>query len=265
MLHDKQLFLLDIDGTVSVDATLFDGAAEFFSRIRDKGGKYIFITNNSTKSVKDYVLKFTRMGVAVDESSFVTASTAAIYTLTSQYYQKKIFLLGTSSLQRELEGAGICVTKKLEEDIAAALVGFDDELRYDKLRTLCELLYTHDNVPYLATNPDLCCPVTFGAIPDCGAICGMIRCATGREPVYLGKPNPLMVDMCLRATGFSKSQTLVIGDRLYTDIACGLNAGVDTAVVFTGEAKKEDLAHTPYPPRFSFPSIKELSDAVFKH
>lgn len=262
MLKTKRLFLLDIDGTVSLDATLFDGAAEFFTRVRDCGGRYVFITNNSTKSVRDYIKKFTDMGVRVDESSFVTASTAALYTLRTQYIGKKIFLLGTASLRRELEDMGVFVTERLEEGIAAALVGFDDELRYDKLRTLCELLYTQ-RVDYLATNPDLCCPVSFGAIPDCGAICEMIRCATGRTPTYLGKPNPLMVTICLEATGFSPAQTLVIGDRLYTDIACGLNAGVDTAAVFTGECKPEDLADTPYKPQYAFADIKALSDAVF--
>ena len=183
--------------------------------------------------------------------------------LKARHAEDRIFVVGTRSFRAELARAGLSVTVALSPDVSCALVGFDDELTYEKARALCELLCTRPGMPYLATNPDLACPVGFGAIPDCGAICGMIRCATGREPVYIGKPNPIIVDMCLAQTGFSKEQTLVIGDRLYTDIACGIAAGVDTAVVFTGEAKPGDLADTAFPPAFAFPSIRELDEAVF--
>lgn len=262
-LRQKRLFLLDIDGTVSLDATLLPGSMDFFRHVLESGGKYVFITNNSTRSVADYVEKFRRMGVPADESSFVTASTATVQYLKARHAEDRIFVVGTRSFRAELARAGLSVTEALSPDVSCALVGFDDELTYEKARALCELLCTRPGMPYLATNPDLACPVGFGAIPDCGAICGMIRCATGREPVYIGKPNPIIVDMCLAQTGFSKEQTLVIGDRLYTDIACGIAAGVDTAVVFTGEAKPEDLASTAFPPAFAFPSIRELDEAVF--
>lgn len=257
----KKLFLFDIDGTVSLDETFFLGAIDFFSRIESNGGKAVFITNNSTRSIADYVAKFTRMGARVDEQSFVTASSATVRVLQKRYAGKKIFLVGTESLRCELLASGVEVTTHIEAGIAAALIGFDDELRYDKLRTLCELLYTQE-VDLLATNPDLACPVSFGAIPDCGAICNMVECATGRKSEYLGKPSPEIVHMCLERTGFSAGETLVVGDRLYTDIACGINANVETVVVFTGEAKVHDLESTPFQPTYAFADISALSDAV---
>lgn len=118
------------------------------------------------------------------------------------------------------------------------------------------------NIDYIATNPDLVCPTTFGFVPDCGAICEMIGHAVKREPLYIGKPNKKIVEMCLKQTGFTKEETLVIGDRLYTDIACGINGGVDTCVLFTGEAQKEDLIDTEFKPTYSFDSIKELFEEI---
>lgn len=102
----------------------------------------------------------------------------------------------------------------------------------------------------------------FGAVPDCGAICKMIGCAVGREPLFIGKPNRVMVDLCLGAAGFSPDETLVVGDRLYTDIACGVNAGVDTAVVFTGEAKPEEIPASRWQPTWQFPDVRALLNAL---
>ncbi len=101
----------------------------------------------------------------------------------------------------------------------------------------------------------------FGFVPDCGAICNMITSATSKEPIYLGKPNKEVVELCLERSGFSPKETLVVGDRLYTDIACGINGGVDSCVVFTGEATKKDLEHTSYPPTYAFDTIQELYEA----
>ena len=261
MLSDKKLFLFDIDGTVAIDETLIDGSRELFSHIDSIGGKSIFITNNSTKGVRDYMEKFRRMGVETDESNFITASYAAAIHLRAHYPGKKVFLLGTRSFAGELRAAGVDVTETLEPGIACAVVGFDNELTYRKVELLCELLLTRP-VDYLATNPDLCCPVGCGAVPDCGAICKMIGCAVGREPLFIGKPNRVMVDLCLGAAGFSPDETLVVGDRLYTDIACGVNAGVDTAVVFTGEAKPEEIPASRWQPTWQFPDVRALLNAL---
>lgn len=257
MLAEKKLFLFDIDGTVSIGSTWVDGSLALFEEIAARGGKSIFITNNSTKSIADYLSKFSAMGLETDASSFYTAATATIDYLRQHHSHSKIFVVGTRSLVTELKSAGFTITETLEADIDCALVGFDNELTYRKLELLCELLQTV-SVTYLATNPDLACPAPFGMIPDCGAICRMVECATGRLPQYLGKPSPGMVEACIRATGFSRSETIVVGDRLYTDIACGISAGVETALVYTGEATPEDLESTAFPPTYAFPSVKEL-------
>lgn len=256
-IQNKKLFLLDIDGTIAFDSTLFDGTIDFMEEVLRKGGKYIFITNNSTKSIKDYVTKFTKLGIKVDDSSFLTSSYATALYLKEKYQENLIFALGTKSFIQELRSFGLHVTEEITKDIKVAVVGFDNELNYKKIETICELLQTRE-IDYVATNPDLACPTSYGYVPDCGAICDLLERAVKRMPTFIGKPNRLIVDMARQVTGYSKDETLVIGDRLYTDIACGINAEVDTAVVFTGEAELEDLKDTKYNPTYYCDTIKDI-------
>jgi HAD superfamily hydrolase (TIGR01450 family) len=267
-LKSKKLFLLDIDGTVSLDAEWIDGAPEFLNLVEENGGKYIFITNNSTKGIGDYVDKYRGMGLDVDSSNFLTASYVTACFLKEKHEGELIYVLGTKSFAKELMDFGLEVVQEVTEEniekIRAAVVGFDNELTYRKVTDICRLLSTRE-VEYYATNMDLACPVTFGFVPDCGAICRMIACAVKREPEYIGKPNKLMVTMAAEKYGYALEDILVIGDRLYTDIACGINAGVDTLVVFTGEAKKEDLETTEFVPSYYCETIGELYNILSKN
>ncbi len=257
MLVDKKLFLFDIDGTIALGKDLINGTLDLLEHIQKIGGKPIFITNNSTKSIKDYISQFKNWNIDTDESNFVTASYATALFLKEKYGDKKLFVIGTNSFISELKNFGLNVTEDLKEDIVCAVVGYDNELTYKKIEKVCELLQTKP-VDYIGTNPDLCCPTKFGSVPDCGAICEMIACAVNRKPLFIGKPNKLIIEICLQLSGFSKDEALVVGDRFYTDIACGINSGVDTAVVFTGEAKEKDIASTEFKPTYQFDTVREL-------
>lgn len=261
-LRQKKLFLFDIDGTIAVGDTLYRGSAELLRHIEAIGGKAFYITNNSTRSGRDYVEKFrSAFHLETTQEQFVTSGYMTLRFLRENYSDKKIFVLGTASFVEELCRNGLHVTEEAEEGIDCVVAAYDSELTYGKLVHACKVLSTNPQAPFYATNPDLCCPIDFGFIPDCGAICGMLTASTGREPVYLGKPSARVVELCLSLSGFSREETLVVGDRLYTDIACGINAGVDTCVLFTGEAKPSDMADTPYPADYGFADIQEL----FRH
>ena len=263
-LHNKKLFLFDIDGTIAVGNDLYDGSRDLIEYIDSIGGKTYYITNNSTKSGADYVKKFREsFGLTTTEDQFITSGYMTIQFLLKNYADKKIFVMGTSSFITELRKNGLTVTEEAESGIACVVAAYDSELNYTKLTNICEVLSTTD-VPFYATNPDLCCPIDFGFIPDCGAMCKMIEYATGKVPVYLGKPSKEVVELCMKASGFTADETIVIGDRLYTDIACGINAGVDTCVVFTGEAKPEDMKDTEYPATYQFENIRVFYEAVCK-
>lgn len=261
MLQDKKLFLFDIDGCLAVGDTLFTGSRELLSLIEKIGGASYFITNNSTKSRRDYVKKFrTCFDLETTEDRFVTSGYMASRFLLENYQGRNIFVLGTRSFLSDLWMCGLDVTETARADTACVLAAYDSELTYEKLVEACRVLSRPD-MPFYATNPDLCCPADFGFIPDCGAICAMLSASTGKRPVYLGKPAREVVDLCVRASGFTPKQTLVVGDRLYTDILCGINAEVDTCVLYTGEATPEETARSDYKPTYEFENVQKLYEA----
>ena len=257
VLKNKKLWLFDMDGTIYEENRLFDGTIELLERIVKSGGRYVFITNNSSKSIKDYVCKVNSLGIVADEDNFFTASQATVLYLRKNYPNAKVYCQGTKSLVQELKESEIHVTEKADADVTVILVGFDTELTSDKLRNTCYLL--NRNLPFIATNCDLRCPVEFGYIPDCGSICQMITNATNKKPIFIGKPEPTMIELAMNKFGVSRDETVVVGDRLYTDIASGNNANVTSVCVLTGEATLDDIKCSLNKPTFTFDSIKSIT------
>ena len=255
-LKDKRLFLLDMDGTLYLDDLLFDKVPEFLDLIRRQGGRYLFLTNNSSRGVDGYIAKMRRLGIETAPEDYMTSADAAEHTLLTEFPGRKCYVSGTASLKAQLRQAGIDVTDTLSDDIAVLLSGFDTELTFQKLEDSCILL--NRGVAWLATNPDWVCPTWYGSVPDCGSVCRMLTTATGREPLFLGKPKPAMVELALRRTGFTSEQAVIIGDRLYTDIACGVNAGIDSIFVLSGEGTEADIAQYGIHPTWIFSDIAAL-------
>ncbi len=259
-LKTKKLYLFDMDGTIYRENDLFDGIVEMLAKIKNKGGMYAFITNNPSKSVKDYIQKLNRLGIQeVGAENFFTSAQAAIMIFLEKFRDRLIYAQGTQSFIQELKDSGLNVTQSYDKNIGAVLVAFDPEITGEKLRTTCEVL-TKLDVPYYATNPDWVCPVDFGAIPDCGSMCVGIEYATGKKPIFIGKPQPTMVLELMKKFGYTKAETVVVGDRLYTDIASGVNAGVDTVCVLCGEVTLKDVqnAKDGEKPTYVFAQTKQI-------
>lgn len=238
-LQDKRLFLLDMDGTIYLDDRLFDGVTAFLSRIREKDGRYLFLTNNSSKGVEGYIEKLNGMGIATGREDYLTSVDAAIDLLRRRYPGRRCYVQGTRSFYDQLAAAGIPVTCDREDGAEILLSGFDRELTFQKLEDACILL--NRGAEFWATNPDWVCPTWYGSVPDCGSVCRMLTTATGRTPRFLGKPQPDMAVLAMTRTGFAPEQTVLLGDRLYTDIACGAAAGIDTVFVLSGEGTEADI------------------------
>ena len=260
-LGGKRLWLLDMDGTIYMEDRIFDGTLELLAAIRARGGRYVFITNNSSKSVTDYLKKVRAMGIPAGEEDFFTSAQAAVLLLRERFPRAKVYCQGTASLVRELREAGIEVTTEAEP-VDLVLTGFDTELTMEKLRRTCQILTEQKNVAYYATNPDLVCPVSFGYVPDCGSMSVMIHNATGRYPVFIGKPEPTMIQIVMEKFGCGKEETVVVGDRVYTDIASGVHAGVDTIGVLSGEATLKDFQSSDTPPNWIFRDVREIFQAL---
>lgn len=255
-LKEKTLYLLDMDGTIYNENEIFDGTLEFLTAIREQGGQYIFITNNSSKSVEDYVEKVRNMGIEADKENFYTSSQATAMYLQEQYPGQVVYCMGTASLVKELRQAGIEVVTEVDDRATVVLIGFDTENTSEKIRNTCIMLGR--NVAYLATNPDLVCPVSFGYIPDCGSMSIMLKNATGKEPFFIGKPEPIMVNCVLKKLNKRPEEAVIVGDRLYTDIKTGERAKVDTICVLSGEASMEDIQNGEVKPTYIFKSVKEI-------
>lgn len=257
-IKDKKLFLFDMDGTIYRENDLFDGVKELLDIIDSEGGRYVFITNNASKSVNDYIKKVRNMGLKVDIDNFLTSVQATILHFRKHHNGARVFAQGTKSFIKELIDSGMNVTEEYDKNAEVILVGFDPEINGDKMRVTCKMLTEKKGVPYYATNPDWVCPVDFGYVPDCGSMCFGYEKATGRSPVYIGKPQPSMINIAMEKFGFSKEQTLVLGDRIYTDIASGVNAGVDTVLVLSGEATMKDYDESQIKPTFVLNNVKDI-------
>ena len=255
-LKSKKLWLLDMDGTIYNENQIFDGTIDFLNQIKEHGGRYIFITNNSSKSVSDYVQKVNAMGIEASPQDFYTSSQATAMYIGENFPGQKIYCMGTRSLITELRESDLDVTTEPDELATVVLIGFDTENTSEKIRNTCIMLGR--DVTYLATNPDLVCPVSFGYIPDCGSMSIMLKNATGKEPFFIGKPQPIMVDCVLKNTGYSREEAIIVGDRLYTDIATGKNAGVDTICVLSGEATMEDIENGDVKPTYIFQDVRQI-------
>ena len=240
MFSKYNLFLFDMDGTLYLGDQLYDFTKELLAKIREKGKRYLFMTNNSSKSVADYVKKLAKLGIEATEDDFITSSQATAYYLKLHHAGARLYVCGTCSLKEELRKNGFEITENLDE-VDLIVMGFDTELTFKKLEDVSKLLLTRDNIPYIATNPDYVCPTEYGSVPDCGSVCDMIYNATKKRPLVIGKPEPLMPQLAMQQHGYSKEETVVIGDRIYTDIKSGLNAGVTGVLVMSGETTQEIL------------------------
>ena len=255
-LKDVDIWLLDMDGTIYLDDTLIRGAKEFIDFLRKKEKRFLFLTNNSSKSCRAYVEKLHRLGLNfITEEHVYTSGQATIQFIKKQYPDKKVYMLGTQELEKEFVDSGIQFSDK--PDIV--VIGFDTTLTYPKLRKTCDLV--REGMPYIATHPDLNCPTKDGFIPDIGSIIAFIKASTGREPdVIIGKPYLPILQAISERWKTDLSKMVMVGDRLYTDIAMG-KEGIKTILVLSGETKKDDFKNSDYRPDKVVSSVEELIES----
>jgi 4-nitrophenyl phosphatase len=248
-------FLLDMDGTFYLGEKLLPGALDFIDTLRQLCKDFIFLTNNSSKHRRQYVEKITRLGLPIDEGRVFTSGEATARYLAARYPGARLFVAGTPSLQEEFIAHGFCVT---EEDPQLVVLGFDTSLTYQKLWRLCDLV--RDGLPYFATHPDINCPTPQGFMPDIGALMACVKASTGRDAdLIIGKPNHIMIEELARKQNLALDSLAMVGDRLYTDIALGETAGIETVLVLSGETHQQDLIASPFQPSLVFEHLGEMA------
>jgi len=253
-LSSVKLFVLDMDGTFYLGDKIIAGALDFISRVRATHRQFLFFTNNASRVSAIYKEKLGRMGLEVSETDIVTAGDVTIDYLKRQYPGKRVYLNGTSLLTASFGRAGIYL---VEDHPDVVVQSFDTSLTYEKLDKICS--FVRQGVPFLATHMDINCPTEDGFMPDCGAMCDLITASTGIKPKYLGKPCPETVDMVLERTGLKPAEIAFVGDRIYTDVATGVNNGAKGFLVLTGEADMAAVAASSIKPDCVYQSLYEMS------
>lgn len=255
---------LDMDGTIYLSDTVFPFTNDFLARLRAMGISYSFLTNNPTKSLKDYLAKLARMGIEAAPEQMYTTTIAMIDYIKSHYPDaRRLFVLGTPSMKGMLEEAGFIMTADDPADVPdIVLASFDMTLEYSRM---CRAAWwVSRGLPYLATNPDRVCPTDRETIlVDCGSICKCIEHATGRQPdVTLGKPDPNMLSGIRSRMGLNPDQIAMVGDRIYTDIEMAYRAGAFGVLVLSGETTVEVARQAEHQPSLICKDIAGFADIL---
>ena len=253
-LRDIRCFLLDMDGTYYLGDRLIEGSLDFLAALKRTGRTARFLTNNSSRSASSYASKLERLGTPAEYRDVISSAHAAAHYCLKRFPGGRCFLMGNPDLRQELTSMGLDIR---DEDPDYVLLGFDTTLAYARLCTMCDHLRA--GLPYIATHPDFNCPTETGFIPDVGSFMALIEASTGRRPdVILGKPYEGIVNEALERTGFRKEELAMVGDRLYTDVATGVNHGLTGILVLSGEAGLKDLETSSVQPDLIFDRLSSM-------
>lgn len=255
---------LDMDGTIYRGTTLFEFTNPFLSLLKNLGICYTFLTNNSSKSVQDYVAHLGALGVDSTADQFFTSTNATIEFLHEEMpLIRRLFILGTSSMGAEFFNSGFSLANDdAADEPDAVVVGFDTNLTYSRL---CRAAYwIKQGKPFIASHPDRVCPTDEPTVlVDCGSVCAALAEATARKPdAVLGKPDPRMLRGLLHRNELKPDQLAMVGDRLYTDVAMAHRAGAMSVLVLSGEATAEESARYSPLPDFVVPGIAEFGEQL---
>lgn len=255
---------LDLDGTIYRGGTLFASTLPFLGLLQKLGISYTFLTNNSSKSTRDYLEYLKRIGINATADQLYTSSQATIHFLRESLPgPRRLFVLGTPSLIEEFRQAGFTPTADAAADEPdAVVVGFDTSLAFPRL---CRAAYwISRGKPFIATHPDRVCPTDQPTVlVDCGSLCAALERASGRPPdAVLGKPDPSMLRAILQRHRLAAEELGMVGDRLYTDMAMARRTGALGILVLTGETTRTDLDRADHPPDLVFPGLEELGEEL---
>ena len=252
-LDGIKIVFLDLDGTIYLGDELIPSAIDFLNRCEEKGIQRFFLSNNSSKSVTEYLEKLRGLGIPA-EANDVLLSTHDLLSWLGKEGVTETFLVGTDGMCSMLEEVGISTQSKKPQYV---VLGYDTQINYEKLATAS--IHLHNGVPLVASHPDMVCPSPDGGLPDVGAYLALFKSTTGVEPTHIcGKPNAGMITHKIEELGLQPSECAMVGDRLYTDMEMAARAGVVGILVLSGEATLDDLEAAQQTPDVVVNSVAEL-------
>jgi len=248
-----------MDGTIYLGNTVFEGTKPFLEMLEHNGISYLFLTNNSSRSTKTYIEKLNNMNISAERKHMLTSAHASAAYINERYKNKRTYVLGTDALKEEMREMGINVVTDKPELV---LMGFALELTYQDLTTICN--YVRSGLPYICTHPDINLPIEDGIVPDIGCNIAFIHASTGRYPdAICGKPSEQMLAAAEAQTSISRKEMLMVGDRLYTDIALR-QFGIKTVLVLSGETSIEAAENSEFKADLVLKDIAELHNVLLE-
>jgi len=255
-LADKKGYICDMDGVIYHGDRLVEGAKEFVDWLKNQNKSYLFLTNSSAKSPKELKQKLARLGIDVGAEHFITSAQATASFLASQNPNVGVFVIGESGLINALHDAGFYID---QVNPMYVVVGESRTYNFEQIETAVHLVL--GGAKLIGTNSDLTGPSEKGIVPACRALVAPIEMATGRKAYFIGKPNPLMMRHAIKKIGCKLEDTLIIGDRMDTDIIAGIESDIETALVLSGITRREDLAMYPYQPNYILDKAADIMRA----
>ena len=257
-MRTYQNFLMDMDGVLIRGRTAISGAARFIDRLNEHQTKYLVLTNNPLYTPGDLAHRLQTAGLNVPPEKIFTSALATARFLQSQCPSGKVFVIGESGLTDAIHRIGYVIT---DHEPDYVVLGETHGYNFTHITQAVRLIVA--GARFIATNPDPAGPTEEGLIPACGAMAALIEAASGMSPFFVGKPNPLMMRSALNYLGVHSEDTVMIGDRMDTDIVAGLSSGMDTILVLSGVTRRDQLDRYPYQPTHVVESIAQVDEQVF--
>lgn len=252
-MQPKFNYLIDMDGVLISGDMLIPGADSFIEHLNQTNIKYLVLTNNPIYTPKDLAHNLQKMGLDIPPELIFTSAMATAQFLEKQRPNGTAFVIGESGLTSAVHEAGYIIT---EHDPDYVVLGETNAFSLENLTKGIRLII--DGARFVATNPDPSGPTAMGIVPACGAVAAMVEKATGVEPFFIGKPNPLMVRTALNYLGVHSEETLIVGDRMDTDIIGGVQNGMESILVLTGVTKQEQIERYSFIPTYVYDSVAEI-------
>ena len=246
-------FITDMDGVLVKGKELIPGADTFIRNLEESGREYLVLTNNSLYTQRDLAHRLRQLGLEIPAERIFTSAMATAMFLQSQRPDGTAFILGETGLTQAVHDVGYVIT---DIEPTYVVLGENDAYHFESITKAVRLIEA--GAQFIATNPDVSGPTEAGTIPGCGALAALIEKATGKAPFFVGKPNPFMMRSALNYLDVHSEDTVMVGDRMETDIVAGVESGMRTLLVLTGVTSRADIERYPYRPTWVLDSVAEI-------
>lgn len=252
-MKSKKSYILDMDGVLVRGSQAIPGAQQFIERLIETGTRFAVLTNNPMYTPRDLQYRLESVGLKVPYESLYTSAMATAQFLSTQMPGGSAYVIGESGLTTALHDVGYVFTDRNPDYV---VIGDTTNYNFERISKAVRLIAS--GARFIATNPDTSGPSEKGLEPACGAMAALIEAATGIKPYFIGKPNPLMMRSALRFLGAHSEETVMVGDRMDTDVVAGMESGMETILVLTGVTREEDVSKFPYRPTRILPSVADI-------